>query len=268
MSELQTDAYVPPARVRKGTSVWLLALLLIAAVGALVAAVFWAGGPEAAGKMLGLNGFKLPGFQLPTSGGPGSQAPLAAAPASAPASSSAQAASLPPEALAKMYSEQVESHDALSALVNGQLKSFSFGTPQAEESSASLPIVVTLADGTSARGSVHFSRFESTWYFVSLKNQAEPPDGDEALSSVDSDVVRTITEQQAEKATQEMLAEGLLGEGYKKARVDGVEHGSGTATIDLTLSGGSKPDTAGRIVCISKTDLNRTYWFVVRFEKR
>jgi hypothetical protein len=68
--------------------------------------------------------------------------------------------------------------------------------------------------------------------------------------------------------TQELITQGILGGGFKTAEVGKITMGARTATVDVTLSGGTDPESQGRLVCVSKTDGATTYWFVASFEKR
>lgn len=269
MSDTQPQSYLPtaaPARKRT-TSLWVWALVLVVAVAALTGAVWWVGGPDAALKAVGLNGFSFPQFGLPSFSGQSPQAP-----GGQPVSPSAvtTATSLPPEAQDRMFTEQVESRAQLSDLVAGRIASFSVATSTATEDSASVPITAAYSDGSVRHGTIHLARFGKTWYFFSLSAGSVDAESGETTSPAgfDASVVSAITEQQALPATQELISSGLLGGGFTQAKVDTTSMGERTATVDLTLSGGTQPDAKARLVCVSKTDTGIVYWFVAKFEKR
>ena len=243
MSETQTQSYTPaPTPTRGGLSVWVWALVLLVAIGALGAAVAWAGGPNEVAKLAGISNLSLPSFSLPFLGGGSSGGGTPPVTSTLPAPSSAATAStLPIEAQNRMFVEQMESNVALTALVDGRLSSMSLGRPVQSD----------------------------TWYFFNISKGDGPTSNDVASpEGFDSGVVSAITREQALPATQEMIVKGILGGGYTVAKMQKVQLGSRTATIDITLSGGSLPDTRGRFVCVSKSDGATTYWFVASFEKR
>ena len=113
-------------------------------------------------------------------------------------------------------------------------------------------------------------KFGDLWYFFAFSRDGANTQSNDAASpeSFDSGVVSTITSEQAEPGTQDMISTGILGGGYHQVVVDGVQMGDRTATVDVTLSGGKSPSAKGRLVCISKSEAGTTYWFVARFEKR
>lgn len=263
MSESQTESYSPAPNVSKQRSqvtLWLLVLLL--ALVAFGAALWWAGGVSAlgglwapVGRLLGLTG---------TATNSSTQAANPTAPNATPG------AKLPPEALQRMFAEQVRSHAALADLVGGRISSFTLGVPVTTETSASVPLTAVYRDGAKVSGTLSFSKFQNTWYFFSLdrSGSSASANGDAGTMAFDSGVVNTITEQQAEPGTQEMLTKGVLDGGYRDIQVEGVVPGPRTATVDVSVSGGNEPAARGRFVCVSKTDGPTTYWFVARFEKR
>ena len=169
-----------------------------------------------------------------------------------------------------MFSEQVASHEALAHLVDGQIVSFQTGEASVAEASATVPLTATFKDGSTVSGDLSLKRFGDTWYFFALTGSGNQETGASTPSTVgfDEKIVETITQQQAQVGTQELLTKGLVDGGYRSVKVDGVTMGPRTATVDVSMSGGTEPATKGRLVCISKTDGATTYWFVARFEKR
>jgi hypothetical protein len=270
MSETQTQSYNPASkssRRNRSVLVWLLALLV--AFTAVVGAVWAVGGPDEARKML-----SLPAIFSGSSGSQGGSSSSSVA--TPPSGSSATtdtgtiaSSTLPSDAQERMFVEQMESRAALTDLVEGKIASFSIGTPVTTDTSATLPLTVTYISGSNISGRMAFLKSYKTWYFFSISGRAEKQSGDVASpEAFDSGVVSTITGQQAEAGTQDMIAKGLLGGGYKTVKVNSVKMGRRTATVDVSLSGGSQPAADGRLVCISKTEAKTTYWFVASFEKR
>jgi hypothetical protein len=268
MSDSQAQSYSPAPNTTKskrspGVVVWLLVLLL--AVGAFAAAFWYAGGTNALGQLGGL----VSSFMASPMGDSGSQKPPAAAPAAATPSTTAATPRLPAEAQQRMFAEQVASRAALTELVGGQIASFELGQPVVTGDSATVPLTAVMTDGTNVSAALAFKKYQGTWYFFSLTRAGGAANRDtKSPGGFDAAVVAAITEQQAQAGTQELLTDGLLKGGYRTIKVDGVTMGPRTATVDVTLSGGTEPDSKGRLVCISKTDGSTTYWFVARFEKR
>jgi len=267
MSDSQTQSFQPtpstgtPKR-RGGLLAGLLVLLL--AAGLLAAAVWYAGGTSALGQLGGL----LSSFVSTPSGGQSApQKPAAPAPAVVATTS---AGDLPPEAQQRMFAEQVDSHESLAALVDGRIVSFKTGVARKQDASATVPLTATFKDGSTVTGNITVKQYNGTWYFFSLVRSGGQSPNPSAPATVgfDSNVVATITKQQAEAATQEMLTQGLVDGGYRTVNVERVTMGPRTATVDVSMSDGTGPASEGRLVCISKTEGATTYWFVARFEKR
>ncbi|MDR3687701.1 MAG: hypothetical protein P4L93_12185 [Coriobacteriia bacterium] len=267
MSDSQTQPFQPtpstgtPKR-RGGLLAGLLVVLLAAVL--LAAAVWYAGGTSAIGQLGGL----LSSFvSTPSGGQPAAPKPAAPAPA---AVATPSAGNLPPEAQQRMFAEQIDSHEPLAALVDGRIVSFETGIAHNADASATLPLTATFKDGSTIKGTVSLRKYNGTWYFFSLVRSGGQAPNPSAASTVgfDSNVVATITQQQAEPSTQEMLTQGLVDGGYRTVKVESVTMGPRTATVDVSMADGTEPATEGRLVCISKTDGATTYWFVARFEKR
>ena len=267
MSDSQTQPLQPtpgtgtPKR-RGGLLAGLLVVLLAAVL--LGAAVWYAGGTEALGQLGGL----LTSFVSSPSGGqPAPPKPAAPAPAAVATTS---AGDLPPEAQQRMFAEQIDSHEPLAALVDGRIVSFRTGVARKQDTSATVPLTATFKDGSTINGNVTVKQYNGTWYFFSLVRAGGQSPNPSAATPVgfDSNVVATITKQQAEAGTQEMLTKGLVDGGYRTVKVERVTMGPRTATVDVSMSDGTEPASEGRLVCISKTEGATTYWFVARFEKR
>jgi hypothetical protein len=266
MSDSHTPSYNPALGTesqgrRPSVVLWLLVLLL--AAGALAGAVWYAGGADVLSQVGGLTG-SLFGGSPSGSGGQKPAVPVPSASASATPTSS-----LPPEAQQRMFTEQAESREPLTALVEGRISSLKSDVAQRDESSAAIPVTAYFDDGSKLSSFLHLKRFGDSWYFFSLSGTDEDESKEKfASKAFDSGVVSTITQQQALPGTQEVLTAGVLDGGYRSVTIDGVTMGARTATVDVTMSGGTEPESKGRFVCISKTDGATTYWFVARFEKR
>ncbi len=263
MSNTAADSYQSTVAASKKRSVSPIVWLVVLIVAALAfgAAVVWAGGVNEALNMVGL-GTAMNSAQLAkASVGSGSTAST-----STPGSQAEDV--LPPAASEAMYREQLESQANIARLVNDEVESLTFGDPDQSARSADVPVTVKLRAGSSIAGSMKLKSEDGIWYFFSLTSAegggGESPQG----GSVDPAVVSAITEQQASATNQEMIKNGLLGGGYRTARVTGVTKGSGTATVNLVLSGGSEPEGEGEFLCIQKKDGSTTYWFITRFSAK
>ena len=273
MSDSQAQSPAPIRPASRKTSVWVWFVALLIAGGLLVAAVVWAGGVDQVSKMLGLGNLSWPTFVTSGYGGSAGAGPSDAqttvTTVTAPASKPATASSLPPEALSQMFSSQVDSRVELTDLVAGRIHELSVGTPRTKDNSASVPVTATYDHGVRRGGTLLFARYSGTWYLFGFDSaEVTQPDREATPTTIDTGVVNTITQQQAEAGTQAMIVEGLMGGAFRKVQIDNAHAGPRTATVDIRLSGGTEPPSVGRFVCISKTDAGTTFWFVARFEKR
>ena len=165
-----------------------------------------------------------------------------------------------------MYREQVASQAHIGALVDNQIASLTFGDAERSTKSATVPVDVEFRNGSSASGTMTFKKYDGVWYFFSL---GVPADGSAAKAvAIDPSVVNVITAQQATEGSQELIENGILGGGFKTARVTSVSKGSGTATVQVALDGGTAAATGGDFLCITKNDGQNTYWFIARFSKQ
>jgi hypothetical protein len=168
-----------------------------------------------------------------------------------------------------MFIEQVQSREALSDLAAGRIASLSLGTPETTENSATVPLTAVFKDGTKIHGTMTLANYHGLWYFFSLGRSGRASgEAADSPTEFDSDVVAAISEEQGKAGTQDLIKNGVLGGGFTKITVDAVHPGVRTATIDVTLSGGNEAPVEGRLVCVSKSDVGVTYWFVASFEKR
>ncbi|MDZ4177755.1 MAG: hypothetical protein U1E29_00765 [Coriobacteriia bacterium] len=189
-----------------------------------------------------------------------------AAPQTTSGTSSSAAASAPSAAHAAMYREQLQSQTQLTKLANGEISQLTLGSASTSGTRSSVPVTVSYKSGGSVSGTMVLARIDSMWYFNSISGSGGQPAGTTPKRNINSSVVRTIVDQQATAANQDLITRGLVQGGFKSARVDGVTKGASTATVNLTLQGGTLDRRAARFVMISENDAGRKHWFVTRFE--
>lgn len=170
-------------------------------------------------------------------------------------------------AQAAMYREQLQSQVQINKLVDGSVASIGIGTASASASKAVIPLSVSYKTDPPLSGTLVLVNTNGLWYFSSISAADHSGSASPVKpQNVDSGVVSTITEQQADPDCQKLIEEGLVEGGFKTARVDGVSAGAGTATVNVTLLGGTMDRTPARFVLISKVDSGKKYWFLTRFE--
>ena len=187
----------------------------------------------------------------------GTKSPSSVAPSPAPVAT-------PPTAdqQSRMYWEQVASQEQIGKLVRGEISSFTLGTANRSGSTASVPVTVSYKTGGSISGTMVLRDYSGTWYFSSITRNghtATTPSG-----SGDTSVIAAIVTQQA--ANQD-IPTGIISGAYKKVTVNSVSQGSGTATLNITLSGGTAAPMPGTITCVSKTIGGVKHWFITSFAK-
>ncbi|MDI6711713.1 MAG: hypothetical protein QMD96_00590 [Anaerosomatales bacterium] len=164
---------------------------------------------------------------------------------------------------ARMYWEQVASQEQIGKLVRGEVSRFSIGTVSVSGDTAIVPLSVSYTDGSSLSGRMVLRKYGNAWYFSSIARSGSPATVTTGKSA-DLGVVSTIVNQQA---TNQDLVAGIVSGAYKSCTINGVSAGSGTATVRITLSGGSGSPVAGRITCVSKVIDGTKMWFVTSFAK-
>lgn len=183
--------------------------------------------------------------------------------------SSSGDAAAPPAATAptldqqnRMYAEQVASQEQIGNLVAGKIASFSLGSVSKSGSTASVRVTADYKSGPDVSGTMVLRDYGGTWYFSSITR-----DGSSAVTpsvTGDSGVLSAImTAQQNNQDIPKAIVSG----GYTTLSVDGVSAGSGTASIKISLSGGTAPRTAGTITCISKDIGGVKHWFITSFSR-
>jgi len=259
-----TSAQMLPSGRRPHPVVWLA--VLVAAVSLLGTAVWWVGGPAEALSMLGLDWAAAP---FRAGGATGSGTASKASVGTQKTSTEPAVTTLPSAAQEQLFAEQVQSRATLDDLIGGKIHSFSLGKPVVAGESAKVPVTATYSTDSQLNGTITFAKFGKAWYFFSIAQGAKTSDRTSSgTHSFDSGVVATMAQAQAAAETQKVISDGILGGGFTEMTVDSVHSGPRTATLDVSLSGGTAADARARLVCISKTEADTTYWFLTSFEKR
>lgn len=186
-------------------------------------------------------------------------APAAAAKATAKQSKVLRAGGPDPRAQARMYYEQLASQVLINELASGRFGSITVSNPSKGADSATLRVRANYRGGASIPGTMGLRRFGTGWFFTFIVRDGNTQGSPSRPGGVDAGVVHTITAQQA--AYQSVIT-GLLDGGYTRITLGTPAGGSGTKTIPITLSGGTRASRAGSIVMISKVSGSRTYWFI------
>jgi len=303
MSDSAAQSVQPTKTATKRTVpvlVWVLVLLL--ATAAFAAAVVYSGGLNSALELVGVSSLGSNGGGLgsiprgnkpagdPASGAATGTAGESTATASSsttkPAGTSAGTSSgsstkpsssggssstskvirdpgLPASARIAMYRGQLRSQRPINKLVANQVSSLRLGIPRKSATQATVPLTLTYRDGSTVSGTMTLNKYNSRWYFAGLSTANDQPTPNP--DTISSSVVQTIVRQQATRANQAMIVNGILGGGFRNAVVTSVAGGSGTATVNVSLSGGTSAPKSGQFVCISQSDGPTTYWFIARF---
>lgn len=300
MSETAEQTFLPtkpkPASRSTAPAIWLI-VVLVAAL-AFAATVAYSGGINGALSLVGLSSLVEGASQTPppaprksrsgaaagsaattgsvtatasttaTGNATGTKTPAGSStPASAAgAASAAGKGRLPAAARAAMYREQLQSQGSIGKLVSNQVASLQLGKPAISTNSATVPVIANYRNGSSVSGTMTLRKYNGLWYFYSLTASGggyTPTPG-----AIDPSVVAVITREQATPANQDMIKNGILAGGFKTATVTSVSGGSGTAAVNVNLSGGSAAPKKGQFVCISKRDGATTYWFLAKFASK
>lgn len=178
----------------------------------------------------------------------------------------AAAATAPTAAQTAMYTQQLQSQANLARLANNEVRQLTIGTASTWGNRSSVPVTVAFRDGGSLSGTMVLTRTDNKWYFSSITAAGREPSATTPKRNIDPAVVKTIADQQATSANQDLITRGIIQRGFTTARVDGVTQGANTATVNVTLQGGSLDRRAARFVMISEQDSGRKHWFITRFE--
>lgn len=297
--DFMTDNAVQPPQatatvVKRGIPVLVWILVLLFAVAAFGAAIVYSGGVDSALQLVGLGspagddsgsavtpqgnkpaGAPASGATSTTAGETtataGSDSTKTAGGSAAPAATSGSSTKkkvirdpgLPTYARLAMYRGQLRSQRPITKLVANQVSSIRLGTPRKSATKATVPLTLSYRDGSTVSGTMTLNKYGSRWYFAGLSTS-----GDKVTpnpNNISSAVVATIVRQQSTRANQSNITNGILGGGFKTVTVTSVSGGSGTATVNVRLSGGTAAAKNGQFVCISQSDGPTKYWFIARF---
>ncbi|MHB8050914.1 MAG: hypothetical protein ACYDHQ_06810 [Coriobacteriia bacterium] len=162
----------------------------------------------------------------------------------------------------RMYWEQVWSQEQIGNLVRGEIASFTLGTVTRSDSTANVRVTANYKTGGPVSGTMVIRDYSGIWYFSSITR-----DGHTArtpMGSGDTSIMSAIVSQQS---ANQAIPTGIISGAYKKVTVNSVSQGSGTATLKITLDGGTAAPTAGTITAVSKTIGGVKYWFITSFAK-
>ncbi len=267
MSDSQSQSYSPTQKAGKKTSPVLIWLLVVAlAGGAFAAAVMYVGGFGAVMDMLGVGG----GAQPPASSAASATTTSSVSPTATPPAQAegTLAPGVPVEAQRRMYGEQIESQEMITELAAGTIASLDVGTPKVDGDKAVVPVTANLDDGSTVDGTLVLRRYNGVWYFFSITRFEKDPETANLPDDYNKDVVAVITSEQAKPDMQEMITDGLLGGGYTTVVVKDTTQGAGTSAVNVTLTGGTEADSAGRFILIQEDQGGVPYWFITGFEKQ
>lgn len=178
--------------------------------------------------------------------------------------SSPESTTLPPaDAQETMYFEQVASNATITELVEDKFGSFDLSQIATTGDKADIRVKGTYRDGTTISGWMLLRQYDEAWYFAMITRDGNPTTTP-VSGTPDAAVMKAIVDQQA---VNQDIYKAILDGGYKVLTIDKVTAGSGTATIDITLTGGADGEGKGKITCISKDIAGVTHWFITGFAK-
>ncbi len=251
-----SDDYQPEADVaksRKGLMVALLGILLVAA--AIIAVMYLVGiGPFATDDAEPVAETTQPATESEEDPEEETTTPVA---------SEANVPLPPAEAQESMYWEQVASASTITDLVDDKFATFELSQLAESSDLANVRVKATYRDGTTMNGWIVLKKYEGAWYFASITADGHTVTTP-VLGTADADIVKAIVEQQAQN--QDIYI-AILDGTYNAITIDKVGGGSGTATVDITLSGATAPDSSAKITCISKSAGGTTQWFITAFSE-
>ncbi len=259
----QVEVTAKPEKPAGKRRIGLIVAIVVAvvAIGAFAYAIVWSGGLDQVTALVG------PYLGL-TSAEPqtAAKAPAASAQSQAagqqPSKTSELAAvAMPAWAASTMYEEQLTSQVGISAMIENEVDNFAFSAPVDAENGVQVPFKATLSDGTTRSGTISLLSVDGGWFFAGLDTGVtkEVPD-----TQIDESIVNVITKQQATPSSQEAL------KAFSDGSVTGMDvlsatQGSGTASVNVLLRGGTYEGKSGRFVMVKKVDGLDDYWFVTGF---
>lgn len=184
-------------------------------------------------------------------------------PADTSTSNVTQPTVVPPtgDQLSRMFWEQVGSQEQIGKLVRGEISSFSLGGVTNNGTTASIGVSAIYKAGGSLGGTMVLRNYSGVWYFSSISSG-----GGTTVKSIPADTGITATIVNQTPSNQDIPL-AIIDGGYTTCSVTSVSGGSGTATVNITLSGGTSARASGQIVCVSKTIGGTKYWFITSFRR-
>jgi hypothetical protein len=165
--------------------------------------------------------------------------------------------------LARMFWEQAASQEQIGKLVAGEISSFSLGGVSNNGTTASVRVTANYKAGGSLSGTMVLRNYSGVWYFSSITRDGNTGASVKSIPA-DTGITSTIV---AQTASNQDIPNAIISGGYKTCTINSVSGGSGTATIGMTLSGGTSPRVSGQIVCVSKVIGGTKYWFITSFRR-
>jgi len=170
---------------------------------------------------------------------------------------------LPPtDAQELMFFEQVASAEQISDLVGNKWADFEVSNVAVTGDVATMDVKGLYREGGILSGSIIMRKYNDAWYFSMITRDGNP-ESTAKSGTADMDVAKAMCELQS--ANQE-LPKALVEGGYNTITIDKVTQGSGTATLEVTLTG-TAGEAKGKITAISKTFNGATHWFITGFSK-
>jgi hypothetical protein len=259
MSDAKAEARTAGSTVSRGRTVFAM-LFAVVAIGFFAAAFVYANGMTYVDKLIA-------GFSNMATPAPGTSQSVqsVAASSTAAATSTAGASSALPAVSDAMrgslFYEQISSQASITDLVNSEFTALTVDSVSTTADSATLRVTATHKQLSAYRGTLVFVRSGDMWLFKSISR-----DGVTGVlpthPAVDSAIVDAVIQQHV---VNQAVLKDLFAGGYKTLTATGIQKGPNTATIQVTMSGGTKPDRKGDVLLICKNLEGTTYWFITAF---
>lgn len=172
---------------------------------------------------------------------------------------------MPEDFALRLWQEQLDSQEVIGRLVAGEIASLELTGVEQDGDEAAIGLVARSKDGAAMRGKMGLRRYDDVWYasWVTAERDgsAPPPSTDlPGLEDIDVDVLNAVlAEQRKSRPVSDQMVDGSI----MKLTVDSIDRGPQTATIHLSVTGGSvrKAD----LVVIEQEVGGTTYQFLARF---
>lgn len=161
----------------------------------------------------------------------------------------------------RMYSEQVDSQENITRLVNGEMTSFEITSRTVTTSLATFRVRVRLTDGTTVYGVMTVRKFGGKWYFDSIKRSTHYRATGKVITTPDVGVLNTMLEQQS--ANQDVIGK-LCNGTYNRVSIGVPDEGFNSKVLPVTFSG-VKSSQKGEVTAIKRTVRGENLWFIVSF---